>query len=157
MDDDRRAAERAEDGALVARARGDDPDAFGRLYARWFDRVHDLAYRITRDDAAASDVAQDAFVSAWRNLARLEKPTSPPAPDPTADIWVSRRGDYVTVTWSATKGVKWSISGTGVSASSPSGSSTALCPADPRSGAGCTYTIRVTNAAGQSVSKSAPG
>jgi RNA polymerase sigma factor (sigma-70 family) len=74
MDDDRRAAERAEDAALVARARGDDPDAFGRLYDRWFDRVHDLAYRITRDDSAASDVAQDAFVSAWKNLGRLEKP-----------------------------------------------------------------------------------
>lgn len=74
MDDDRRAAERAEDAALVARARGDDPDAFGRLYDRWFDRVHDVAYRIVHDDAAAADVAQDAFVSAWRNIAKLEKP-----------------------------------------------------------------------------------
>lgn len=74
MDDDRRAAERAEDAALVARARGEDPDAFGRLYDRWFVRVHDLAFRITRDDAAASDVAQDAFVSAWKGLAKLESP-----------------------------------------------------------------------------------
>ncbi len=74
MDDDRRAAERAEDAALVARARGDDPDAFGRLYDRWFDRVHDLAFRIVHDDAAAADVAQDAFVAAWRNLEKLEKP-----------------------------------------------------------------------------------
>jgi RNA polymerase sigma factor (sigma-70 family) len=74
MDDDRRAAERAEDAALVARARGEDPDAFGRLYDRWFTRVHDLAFRITHDDAAASDVSQDAFVSAWKNLDRLENP-----------------------------------------------------------------------------------
>lgn len=74
MDDDRRAAERAEDAALVARARGEDPDAFGRLYDRWFDRAHDLAFRIVRDDSAAADVAQDAFVSAWKNLGKLEKP-----------------------------------------------------------------------------------
>jgi RNA polymerase sigma factor (sigma-70 family) len=74
MDDDRRATERSEDAALVARARGNDPDAFGRLYDRWFDRAHDLALRITRDDAAAADVAQDAFVSAWQNLAKLENP-----------------------------------------------------------------------------------
>ena len=74
MDDDRRAAERSEDAALVARARGEDPDAFGRLYDRWFTRVHDLAFRITRDDAAASDVAQDAFISAWKGLDKLEMP-----------------------------------------------------------------------------------
>jgi len=74
MDDDRRAAERSEDAALVERARGEDPDAFGRLYDRWFTRVHDLAFRITRDDAAASDVAQDAFISAWKSLDKLENP-----------------------------------------------------------------------------------
>jgi RNA polymerase sigma factor (sigma-70 family) len=74
MDDDLRARERSEDAALVARAVGDDPDAFGRLYDRWFDRAHDLAFRITRDDAAAADVAQDAFVAAWKNLAKLENP-----------------------------------------------------------------------------------
>jgi RNA polymerase sigma factor (sigma-70 family) len=74
MDDDRRAAERSEDAALVARARGEDPDAFGCLYDRWFSRVHDLAFRITRDDSAASDVAQDSFISAWKSLDKLETP-----------------------------------------------------------------------------------
>lgn len=74
MDDDGRAIARSEDAALVELARGDDPDSFGRLYDRWFDRVHDLAYRITRDDAAAADVAQDAFVAAWSSLERLEDP-----------------------------------------------------------------------------------
>jgi RNA polymerase sigma factor (sigma-70 family) len=52
--------------------RAGDPDAFGVLYDRWFDRVHDLAYRIVYDENAAADVAQDAFLSAWRNLDRLE-------------------------------------------------------------------------------------
>ncbi len=41
---------RAEDAALVVAARQGDPDAFGTLYERWFARVHDLAYRITRDE-----------------------------------------------------------------------------------------------------------
>lgn len=42
MDVDARAAERREDAALVEQARADDPDAFGLLYDRWFDRVNDL-------------------------------------------------------------------------------------------------------------------
>ncbi len=63
----------AVDAALVARVRGGDPDAFGELYDRWFDRVHDVAFRITRDHAAAADVAQDAFLAAWRQLAGLER------------------------------------------------------------------------------------
>jgi RNA polymerase sigma factor (sigma-70 family) len=63
-----------DDARLVVAARSGDPDAFGRIYDAWFDRVHDLAYRIVRDAEAAADVAQDAFLSAWRNLERLEEP-----------------------------------------------------------------------------------
>lgn len=59
---------------LVERARADDPDAFGQLYDRWFDRVNDLAWRITSDAAAAGDVAQDAFLAAWQKLATLQDP-----------------------------------------------------------------------------------
>ena len=64
----------ASDARLVEAARAGEPDAFGRLYDTWFDRVHDLAYRILWDAEAAADVAQDAFLSAWRNLERLEDP-----------------------------------------------------------------------------------
>jgi RNA polymerase sigma factor (sigma-70 family) len=64
----------ADDAPLVARVRAGDPDAFGALYDRWFDRVLDLAYRITWSRDAAADVAQDAFLSAWRNLDKLEDP-----------------------------------------------------------------------------------
>ena len=64
----------ASDAALVARVRADDPHAFGELYDLYFDRVLDLAYRIVWDENAAADVAQDAFLSAWRNLDRLEDP-----------------------------------------------------------------------------------
>jgi RNA polymerase sigma factor (sigma-70 family) len=74
MDEERRAAERREDAALVERARSEDADAFGRLYDRWFDRVHDLAFRVGGDATAASDIAQDAFLSAWRKLDGLQDP-----------------------------------------------------------------------------------
>src|SRR5712691_4910175 len=60
------------DAPLVERVRAGDQNAFGELYDRWFDRVLDLAYRILWDEHAAADVAQDAFLSAWRNLSSLE-------------------------------------------------------------------------------------
>ena len=63
---------RADDAALVERVRAGDPNAFGILYDRWFDRVHDLAYRILWDREAAADVAQDAFLSAWNNISTLQ-------------------------------------------------------------------------------------
>jgi len=74
MDDELRAVQRREDAVLVERARADDPDAFGQLYDRWFDRVNDLAWRITGDAVAAGDVAQDAFLAAWHKLATLSDP-----------------------------------------------------------------------------------
>lgn len=74
--DEARAADRAEDERLVLAVRDGDPDAFGRLYDRWFDRVHDLARRLTRDDALAADVAQDAFLAAWQRLDGLDDPAS---------------------------------------------------------------------------------
>ncbi len=79
QDDERDAARREAariDAALVERARGDDPDAFGELYDRWFDRVHDLAFRITRDSSVAPEVAQDVFVAAWQGIGSLDRPES---------------------------------------------------------------------------------
>jgi RNA polymerase sigma factor (sigma-70 family) len=61
---------------LVERARGGDAEAFGLLYDAWFDRVHDLARRIVHDPAGAADVAQDAFLAAWRNLHGLRDPAA---------------------------------------------------------------------------------
>lgn len=68
--------DRVEDERLVLALRDGDPDAFGRLFDRWYDRVHDLARRITRDDGLAADVAQDAFLAAWERLDRLEDPAA---------------------------------------------------------------------------------
>jgi len=67
---------RTRDEQWVLAARAGDPQAFGQLYDAWIDRVHDLARRVTHDDAAAADVAQDAFLAAWRGLDGLEQPAS---------------------------------------------------------------------------------
>jgi RNA polymerase sigma factor (sigma-70 family) len=70
-DDDRR-----RDAALVEAARAGDQRAFGMLYDAWFDRVHAVVVRIVRDRDVAEEVCQDAFLSAWRNLAGLQDPAS---------------------------------------------------------------------------------
>ena len=71
-----RVARRARDAELVEGVRRGDERAFGRLYDDWFDRVYDVARRIVRDDEVAADVAQEAFLSAWRNLDSLADPGS---------------------------------------------------------------------------------
>ncbi len=64
------------DAEQVERARAGDQRAFGALYDTWFDRVYDLAFRVVRDGNAAADVAQDTFLSAWRELEELSDPAA---------------------------------------------------------------------------------
>ena len=45
-----------------------DTDAFGGIVARWQGRMINLAWRFCRDRAMAEDMAQEAFVRAWRAL-----------------------------------------------------------------------------------------
>lgn len=56
----------AADDALVAGLVVDDPDAATAFVRRFQARVYGLAVSITRDPALADDVAQEAFVRAWR-------------------------------------------------------------------------------------------
>lgn len=67
-------ADRARDARWVRAAVAGDRDAFGQLYDAWFDRVFALVERVVRDPEVAAEVAQDAFLSAWRTLAGLEDP-----------------------------------------------------------------------------------
>ncbi len=53
---------------LVQRARDGDKDAFGELVRIHQHGVYTLAVRLVRDRDQASDVAQDAFVRAWRAM-----------------------------------------------------------------------------------------
>jgi len=56
------------DRSLVARARQGDTAAFRELVDRHRDRAYALALRVLRSAPDAEEVAQDAFVRAWRAL-----------------------------------------------------------------------------------------
>ncbi len=57
-----------DDAQLVRLAREGDERAVDALVRRHQDTAFDAAYRIVRDDDAAADVAQDAFLKALRGL-----------------------------------------------------------------------------------------
>ncbi|MEM6925372.1 MAG: sigma-70 family RNA polymerase sigma factor [Myxococcota bacterium] len=59
---------------LVAAARRGDRDAFARLVRSHAGAVHEVALQITDDATRAEDVAQEAFLAAWRGLRRLRDP-----------------------------------------------------------------------------------
>jgi RNA polymerase sigma-70 factor (ECF subfamily) len=53
---------------LVERARNGDTAAFESLYRAHYRRVYAVALRFARDRERAEEIAQDAFVRAWRSL-----------------------------------------------------------------------------------------
>ena len=59
---------------LVVRARGGDRDAFTELVARSIGRLTAVARMILRDEYAAQDAVQEAFIEAWRSLPGLRDP-----------------------------------------------------------------------------------
>jgi RNA polymerase sigma-70 factor (ECF subfamily) len=65
-----------EDDALIEQARHGDSDAYGRLVQRHAEVSFRTAYLVTRDAAEAEDATQDAFVKAYRALARF-RPGAP--------------------------------------------------------------------------------
>ncbi len=54
--------------ALIADAQQGDLNAFNRLVLEYQTPVYNLAYRIMGEGDSASDAAQDAFISAYKNL-----------------------------------------------------------------------------------------
>jgi RNA polymerase sigma-70 factor (ECF subfamily) len=59
---------------LVVRARGGDREAFSELAARSIGRLTAVARMILRDEYAAQDAVQEAFIEAWRSLPGLREP-----------------------------------------------------------------------------------
>jgi RNA polymerase sigma-70 factor (ECF subfamily) len=72
--DPRARLEDASEESVVARAMTGDDAAFGELVLRRQKRVRDLLRRLCRDHALADDLAQQAFVQAWRSLGSLRDP-----------------------------------------------------------------------------------
>ena len=60
---------------LPAAADG-DRDAYGRIVAACQNAITAIALAITRDVPASEDIAQEAFLSAWQHLKRLNNPDS---------------------------------------------------------------------------------
>lgn len=60
---------------LPAAASGDSA-AYGRIVAACQNSVTAIALAIVRDVPASEDIAQEAFLSAWKNLRRLQNPSS---------------------------------------------------------------------------------
>lgn len=53
---------------LITSAQAGDVDAFNQVVLHFQDYVFTIAYRIMNDQSSASDMAQDAFFSAYRKL-----------------------------------------------------------------------------------------
>ena len=70
---DERDAERENDRLLVARLQKGDPAAFREIVRRHQDKVYRLALRLTRDDARAQDVVQDAFLQVFRKIGQFQE------------------------------------------------------------------------------------
>ena len=54
--------------SLVEASRRGNPEAFASLVTRHQRMIHALTYRMSGSEAEASDLAQEAFVQAWRRL-----------------------------------------------------------------------------------------
>lgn len=70
----RRGLDQAFDEYLVVLAQAGKSEAFERLAARWSSKLLAFAARSLGDPETARDVVQDTWMSAWRNINRLEDP-----------------------------------------------------------------------------------
>jgi RNA polymerase sigma-70 factor (ECF subfamily) len=60
-----------DESALIAAAQGGDREAFNELLIHHQTQVYNVAYRILGDQDMAADATQDAFISAYRGIARF--------------------------------------------------------------------------------------
>ena len=60
-----------DEASLIAAAQQGRMDAFNELVLAYQHQVYNLAYRILGDPASAADAAQEAFISAFQNIARF--------------------------------------------------------------------------------------
>ncbi len=57
---------------LIERLKAGDERAFEEFVTEYRERVYRVAWRVVRDDDAAEDVAQEAFIKVFRHVGRFE-------------------------------------------------------------------------------------
>jgi RNA polymerase sigma factor (sigma-70 family) len=71
-----RDVEHTDEASLIVAARSGDPVAFEVLYRRYRNLVYAIAYSYVLNAADAADVAQEAFMNAYRRIRSLKAPDS---------------------------------------------------------------------------------
>lgn len=69
-------AEDTADRALVRQAQAGNADAFDELVVRYQERIYALTYHMTSNHEDAGDLAQEAFVKAWKALRNFKGDSS---------------------------------------------------------------------------------
>jgi RNA polymerase sigma factor (sigma-70 family) len=69
-------AAKLSDADLVAESLSGDRDAFGQIVERYQTLISSLAYCATGNVSRSEDLAQETFVSAWKQLAELREPAN---------------------------------------------------------------------------------
>lgn len=77
MHEERRTETKADDVLLIQKVISRDPDAFGRLYDMYVDRVYRHVYYRVGNVADAEDLTQQVFLKAWQAIDRYKKTASP--------------------------------------------------------------------------------
>ena len=65
---------RPNDAELVAESRAGNREAFGQVVARYQSLLCALAYNATGSLTQSEDLAQETFLTAWKQLAELREP-----------------------------------------------------------------------------------
>ena len=84
---------------LVRRCQAGDTDAFDQLVTRYRTRVFAMIYNMVHNEQDAWDLAQDAFVKAWKSIGRFKGKSS-------FYTWIYRIVMNVTIDWLRKREVK---------------------------------------------------
>lgn len=66
------ASQRFQDRELLRRSKAGDTEAFGELVTKYRIKIFNMVYGMVRDEQDAWDLAQEAFVKAWKRINRFE-------------------------------------------------------------------------------------
>jgi RNA polymerase sigma factor (sigma-70 family) len=67
---------RLDDASLVGRSLAGSRDAFGSIVSRYQSLICSVAYSATGSISRSEDVAQETFLTAWKDLGRLREPSN---------------------------------------------------------------------------------